>query len=429
MSDIKPTFFQPIQDPNAAGIGKKIGSAADRYLSWQGRLLTWQGSARGWQVAKKSTHSRAEKAMKIATALFTLGLLPLIALIAKEIYRHSLLSRVKKECLSVSVRKCLNPHEHLYPSILLRSIEPVAPPKAIDPEQEEAEKIKRAMQLLNEALISKLSNALENRQKAIDLYLQAVLIDPKIGSQRIDFLKKRAESPHGTQAMLHLGLMYEGGFGVEQSKNQALQWYLKAKRCGDQEADKSLQRIGMQICNNSDLTFEVTVASSEIACTKTLKPQERITAEELFDSKGMSTPLYFQLLVKQGGNEIEKREFIERNTYVGLLNSSGKARAAISFKTDTSVEIAQPTTEMILEVATKLEDFLKNHVAQQPFADEWPTWDHEKQFSLFYCYHDKYCNAAHMRKEQMENAFKGACGLQQLLHWAENTSDDDSDSD
>jgi len=46
--------------------------------------------------------------------------------------------------------------------------------------------------------------------------------------------------------MRNLGLMYENGWGVEKDHAQAVSWYGKAAKAGDELAMKRLKKLGIR---------------------------------------------------------------------------------------------------------------------------------------------------------------------------------------
>lgn len=91
-----PNYLHPIKDPCNKGFFEKIGSKADRYLSWSGKSLVWKKESFAWEYDNIRKISNLDKAIKIIIGLFSLGSIPLCALVVKSIYRKSLINRVKK---------------------------------------------------------------------------------------------------------------------------------------------------------------------------------------------------------------------------------------------------------------------------------------------------------------------------------------------
>jgi len=161
----------------------------------------------------------------------------------------------------------------------------------------------------------------------------------------------------------------------------------------------------MRICNNSDLAFQVVLSYGTTKCSITLNPRERTTSEEMFATKSADTPRYFQISVIHNKKKIEQRNFIDNNTYVGLLCSRGKPHIYVGFEDDDSEEAKTPTDEMVRLIADAFQKYVLN--PSHHLSTDWTNVSStEHKFSSFLCYSREFFKRRLMRPEQAWNAFK-----------------------
>jgi TPR repeat protein len=61
----------------------------------------------------------------------------------------------------------------------------------------------------------------------------------------MNWYQKAAGVGNGT-AMYNIGVLWEGGLGVAQDRNQAIDWYRKAAAAGNERAGEALKSLGIQ---------------------------------------------------------------------------------------------------------------------------------------------------------------------------------------
>lgn len=169
----------------------------------------------------------------------------------------------------------------------------------------------------------------------------------------------------------------------------------------------------MRICNNSaESTFTITLLNGSRSLEATLKPGERIVAEERLPDM----PRYVQLSVKCGDQTILPNRYIEQNTYVGLLGR-GSPHVHISFDPDESADAKTPTTEMVVLVAKKVHNFFDLSRGQL-LDNDWAMHNGQMRLELFYKHElAPLVKDCMMRYEQLEaiwNALK-ASGISELI--------------
>lgn len=169
----------------------------------------------------------------------------------------------------------------------------------------------------------------------------------------------------------------------------------------------------MKICNNSaESTFTITLLNGSRSLEATLKPGERIVAEERLPVMSR----YVQLSVKCGDQTILPNRYIEQNTYVGLLGR-GSPHVHISFDTDESADAKTPTTEMVVLVAKKVYDFFDLSRGQLLDKD-WATHNGRTRLGLFYKHElaplVRDCMMRYEQLQAIQNALE-ASGLSELF--------------
>jgi TPR repeat protein len=57
---------------------------------------------------------------------------------------------------------------------------------------------------------------------------------------------RRAADAGNDTAMYNVGVLWEGGFGVTQDRDQAIGWYRKAASAGNEPAKAALKSLGVK---------------------------------------------------------------------------------------------------------------------------------------------------------------------------------------
>lgn len=167
----------------------------------------------------------------------------------------------------------------------------------------------------------------------------------------------------------------------------------------------------MEIHNNSNIPFQITISTSQLTISKTINSRERTSSENLFQEINAVVPRYFKLIVEQNKQTILERPFIENNTHVGLVvyNKCGidTPAAFVSFNEDSSEEAKTPTDEMVRLVSMSLKEISNTN----------PHFNgsESQKYGLFLCHYgiNKFIDTCIMREEQCRNAYKSIFDLEE----------------
>lgn len=162
----------------------------------------------------------------------------------------------------------------------------------------------------------------------------------------------------------------------------------------------------MNICNNSSLQTEVIVRYQNNQSSTVLEAGQRTTAEKLFQKQGVAVPHYFQLIIKQNGKEIARREEVERNTYIGISHLRNETKVHIHFESNDSPEAQRPTQKMIASIKASFDEFASVLKLQQSQLHRSTRRSAEDLFIFFQCHYPHWVEQGFMRQEQLRQAFE-----------------------